>query len=512
MFGGKIIKKEVLKLTENKPNILMIMTDQQRYDSLGCYGFEAAHTPHLDQLAKEGVLFENNYVPNPICTPSRSSLWTGKHLPGHSVYRLYDNLPKDEVLFSKRLQQIGYQTALFGKLHVSSRIYEASDRHPNDGFDIYEWCMEASIDLDSPFNGYAKWLRKNHPGFYKELKEKGRKLKNIPQEVHLTHWAAARTIDYIKKWDRKKPFFCMMSVFDPHNPYEDYPVEMLKLIDEKKIPDPIFKKGEIINKPEGIKREHEHTYLGSFNSFTIEDLRKMRLGYHVSLAFLDQEVGKVLKALEDKGVVGNTLVIFTSDHGDMLGDHQLLVKGAFFYDPAVKVPLIMRWPDKLKGEKRISQLVQLHDLAATVLSAAGFSSSDLKDIMPESCNLFPLIQGEKKKLHDYVICCYRDSGINDKSEYFDPPIYATMLRDKRFKLNVYHNIGNFVDNLQGELYNMEEDKHEFNNLWNEPAFLEEKNRMMGKLLDWVVSQELNLGSRGGESFPDSSQRLNNKLK
>ena len=111
MFGGKIIKKEVLKLTENKPNILMIMTDQQRYDSLGCYGFEAAHTPHLDQLAKEGVLFENNYVPNPICTPSRSSLWTGKHLPGHSVYRLYDNLPKDEVLFSKRLQQIGYQTA-----------------------------------------------------------------------------------------------------------------------------------------------------------------------------------------------------------------------------------------------------------------------------------------------------------------------------------------------------------------------------------------------------------------
>ena len=498
-------------MKEKLPNILIIMTDQQRYDSLGCYGSKVAHTPNLDKLAKEGVLFENNYVPNPICTPSRSSLWTGKHLPGHGVYRLYDNLPANEVLFSKRLQEKGYQTALFGKLHVNSRIYEANKRHPNDGFDIYEWCMEASLDLDSPFNGYAHWLKENHPEFYRELKEKGRKLKHIPQEVHFTHWAATRTVDYIRQWNRKKPFFCMMSVFDPHNPYDDYPIEMEKLIDKKKVLDPIFKKGETVNKPDGIKREHEHSYLGPFNSFTIENLRKMRLGYHASLAFLDQEVGKVLQALEDKGIAEDTLVIFTSDHGDMLGDHQLLVKGAFFYDPSVKVPLIMRWPNKIKGGKRVPQLVQLHDLAATVLSVAGFSSSDLKDIMPESCNLFPLIQGEKQKLHDYVISCYRGSGINDKSEYFSQPIYATMIRNKRFKLNVYHNICNFIS-PQGELYDMKSDIYQFNNLWNNSAYLKVKDAMMGKLLDWLVSQELNLGSRGGESFPEASQRLNNKLK
>jgi len=498
-------------MKQKQPNILIIMTDQQRYDSLGCYGSKAAHTPNLDKLAKEGVLFENNYVPNPICTPSRSSLWTGKHLPGHGVYRLYDNLPDNEILFSKRLQEKGYQTALFGKLHVNSRIYEANKRHPNDGFNIYEWCMEASLDLDSPFNGYAHWLRENYSEFYKELKEKGRKLKHIPQEVHLTHWAATRTIDYIRQWNGKKPFFCMMSVFDPHNPYDDYPIKMEKLIDKEKIQDPLFKKGEIKNKPDGIKREHEHSYLGSFKSFTIKKLRKMRLGYHASLAFLDQEVGKVLQVLEEKGIADNTLVIFTSDHGDMLGDHQLLVKGAFFYDPAVKVPLIIRWPDKINKGKRIEELVQIHDLTSTILSLAGYTQRELKKWMPESKNLLPLIHGKEQKIHDYVICCYRGSGINDKSEYFNPPVYATMIRNERFKLNTYHDIYNFIGQ-QGELYDMKNDLNEFNNLWNDNAYLEIKNIMMGKLLYWEISQELNLGSRGGNSFPKASQRLNNKLK
>ena len=101
-----------------QPNILLLMTDQQRYDSLGCYGAHWVQTPNLDRLAEEGVLFENCYVNNTICTPSRASLLTGKHLPGHGVYKLHDILPKDEILFTKRLQQAGYRTALFGKLHV----------------------------------------------------------------------------------------------------------------------------------------------------------------------------------------------------------------------------------------------------------------------------------------------------------------------------------------------------------------------------------------------------------
>jgi arylsulfatase A-like enzyme len=122
----------------SQPNILLIMTDQQRFDSLGCYGCDAVNTPNLDRLAAEGVLFENCVVANPVCTPSRASIWTGKDLPGHGVMRLYDNLHEDEVLFPVHLQQLGYRTGLFGKLHVSSMLAESRGRHPHDGFDAYE--------------------------------------------------------------------------------------------------------------------------------------------------------------------------------------------------------------------------------------------------------------------------------------------------------------------------------------------------------------------------------------
>jgi len=112
---------------------------------------------------------------------------------------------------------------------------------------------------------------------------------------------------------------------------------MLDVLDKEKMPDPIYREDEIEHMPEDIKREHWHSYLGSFKNFSKDDIKEMRVGYFASLTFLDQEIGKVLKALEDKGIAKNTLVIFTSDHGDMLGDHQLIVKGAFFYDPSVRV-------------------------------------------------------------------------------------------------------------------------------------------------------------------------------
>lgn len=499
-------------------NILIIMTDQQRYDSLGCYGADWVQTPHLDQLAAEGVLFENCYATNPICTPSRASLLTGKHLLGHSVYKLHDILPEDEVLFPERLQQVGYRTALFGKLHVSGRLYEAGQRHPHDGFDVYEWCLEASIHLDSPFNGYARWLQGHHPEFYQELKAKGRDLLHVPQECHLTHWAAERTIDFITQHDQSQPFFCMMSVFDPHNPYEDYPLEMRKLVDEERIPDPVLLDAAARNsRPYGIRQEEQHSYLGAFEHVTPEDIRKMRLGYFASLALLDLEVGRVLDALEKQGCKDNTLVIFTSDHGDMLGDHNLLVKGAFFYDPCVKVPLIIKWPQTLGTDasaqgKRCSQLVQLHDLAATVMTAAGFHQEELEDIMPDSADLLSLASGQKEAVHDAAICCYRNTGISDQGVYWNPPLHATMIRDERYKLNLYHADPASQRPLEGELYDMLEDPDELKNRWNDPDLLHIRLRLTQKLLDWLFQQEQARGSRGGEAIPDRSQQLVNALK
>lgn len=493
----------VERRTVERPNILVLMTDQQRYDSLGCYGVDWVKTPNLDRLASQGVIFDNYYATNPICAPSRASLFTGKHLPGHGVYKLHDILPEDEVCFTRRLQQRGYHTALFGKMHVSGRIYEEARRHPNDGFDVYEWCMEAMLSMDSPLNGYAPWLKEQDPAFHDRLKAEGRKLLHHPRELHMTHWAAERTIDYIRRSPKDRPFFCKMSVFDPHNPYEDYPLEMLELVDEKGIPRPVERpKGE--KRPQGILRERNHSYLGGFDKFDQDDFHKMRLGYFASLALFDLEVGRVLEALEQSGFADNTLVIVTSDHGDMLGDQELLVKGAFFYDPCVKIPLILRWPGRIPAGRRSAELVQIHDLAATSLAAAGFSRDELDRWMPESTDLRPVANGEKG--HEEAVCCYRNSGICDQGTAWDPPIHCTMFRDERFKLNVYHG------ERFGELYDMLEDPRELNNLWDHPDYVRVRLDLTEKLTEWMFRQELRNDARGGEALPDPKKRLVNALK
>ncbi len=485
------------------PNILLLMTDQQRWDSLGCYGADWLATPNLDRLASDGVAFDNCYATNTLCTPSRASLFTGKHLPGHGVYKLHDTLPAGEVCFTRRLQERGYHTALFGKMHVSGRLYEESRRHPGDGFDVYEWCLEAMLALDSPLNAYSRWLKERDPEFHARLKREGRRLLHHRREVHLTHWAAERTIDYIDSAPAGRPFFCMMSVFDPHNPYEGYPLPMLERVEAERIPPPVGRPaGE--SRPRGILAERNHSYLGPFERFRDEDLQRMRLGYAASIALFDLEVGRVLGALAARGLSENTLVIFTSDHGDMLGDQELLVKGAFFYEACARVPLILRWPARIPAGRRSAELVQLHDLAATALAAAGVGEGVRAGWMPEALDLLPVACGGGG--HDRAICCYRNSGINDRGVYWEPPIHATMIRDRRYKLNVYHG------EPMGELYDMDSDPREQHNLWEDRRHRQERLRLTEELLDWELRQELANDARGGQTLPGPGQRLLNAQK
>lgn len=485
-----------------RPNILLLMTDQQRFDSLGCYGVPFAHTPNLDRLANQGVVFDRCYVNNPICTPSRASMLTGKHLPEHSVYRLYDHLPPDEVLFTERLRQFGYTTALFGKLHVSSTKTEPYKRHPHDGFDIYEPCNEGCLAMDAPYQAYARWLEECDPAFYAKLKAEGRNLLHPPRERHMTYWAAERTIEYLKQraaeGENGQPFFCMMSIFEPHNPYEHYPSEMGDLVEPRAIPDPVPRGGNVEEEPQDIDRERHASYLGDIDAFSPEAIRKMRHGYHSAVAYSDLEFGRVLDTLESQGLADNTLVLFTSDHGDMLGDHELLVKGAFFYDANVRVPLLMRWPGRIPSG-RVPALVQLHDIAATVLSAAGLPHEEVTEVMPDARDLLELATGQRDQVHDVAVCCYRNSGITAGQQYWDPPIHATMLHDGRYKLNVWH----YEDEVDGrpsiELYDLAEDPAEMHNRVLDPALAAVRLRLTERLTHWLAKRERTLGSRGNDT-------------
>jgi arylsulfatase len=488
----------------DRPNILLILTDQERWKSLGCYGVDWIQTPNLDSIADDGVRFDRCYCTNPICTPSRASLWTGRHLPGHGVYRLDDILPPDQVMFSEYLQKAGYRTGLFGKLHVSGRLYEDENRHPHDGFDEYEWALEGPLNMDASMQSYARWLKEQDPDVYEKMHEMGRDFLHIPRHLHFTHWAAERSRDFIRRTAGTQPFFCCMSVFDPHNPYEDHPTEYRDRVDLTKLPPLIDDRRADV--PAGVKRERQGSYLGDIDKLTEEDITEMRHGYYASIALLDDEVGQVLRSLETAGVADNTLVIFASDHGDMLGDHRMLVKGAMFYDQSIRIPLLMKWPGHVPPGGVVDSPVQPYDIAATIMSAAGVDlpwRPEEQELVGR--DLLPLIRGEVSSVHEEVVCLYRNTGLNRITRDWDPPINASMILDGRYKLSLFHGDS-------GELYDMEADPQELNNLWEDSQAAGIRSRLTERLMSWIVEYEIAyLGSRGGTAVVPPEQYVVNTI-
>jgi arylsulfatase len=459
----------------------------------------------LDRLAQAGALFERCYANATICTPARASLMTGKPVPGHGVYRLHDILPDNEVMLPKRLQSQGYETALVGKLHVSGLWHEEEVRHPNDGFEHYDWCIDPGLNFDSRFNTYARWVEKRDPRFYEQLKREGKGMRHFPAELHFSTWAAETTIARIESRDRARPFFINTSFFDPHDPYFDYPAEVANRVNRGAISLPQGAPDDSAQ-PDGARREFakSQAMLRSAPDYQ-DDARAMRVGYHAKIALLDEQIGRILECLDREGLAENTLVVFVSDHGDMLFDRGLFAKGGFFYDASVRVPLLVRWPGRIAEGTRVAQLVQLTDITATLLAAAGFDRPQLDDIEPHSMDLVELARrGDRyDRLRDWAVSVYRNSGFGPGGTYYDPPIHATMFHDGRYKLNVYHKMSG-SPRPEGELYDMREDPLETRNLWRSPTHADVKSTLLQRMMNWTVDHDVRAwGSRGGERFRPS---------
>ncbi len=475
------------RIVADKPNILFICTDQQRYDALGCYGNTHIQTPNIDALAAEGVLFEHCYVQNPVCAPSRASLVTGRYPSVHGLWGNGVALPKDAALFSRALADDGYDCGMIGKMHLAACFGGRTEPRLDDGYEFYKWAHDPSHR--SPENDYHRWLQEQHPEIWERVKDNGQRERHqaagfdtMPTAAHYSRWASERAVEFLAaERDPEQPFFLWVNYFDPHHPFVA-PQEYLDRYDPASLPDPIGFPGELQTKPEIQRQASAESYAGhapGFESHEASEIKGIIAAYYAMVTLIDDEVARVLACLDEQGLAGETLVIFTSDHGEMLGDHQLLLKGPMLYEPAVRVPLILRWPGQLPAGERRADLVQWIDLNSTFLDAA-----DL-DPLPgnQGQSLLPLARGDADaETRGWALCEYLNSG-----HPYDPPVFLTMLRHDRYKLIVEHGPPATTRTRTGELYDLEDDPTELHNLWDDPASAEIRIALERMLLDVMVA-------------------------
>lgn len=465
------------------PNILWICTDQQRYDTIGALNNAHVSTPTIDRLAADGVIFDYAYCQSPICTPSRASFLTGCYpTTVHACRNGNDYFPVDHPpLVTKLLSLRGYDCGLIGKLHLSS-AYGRIEQRTDDGYDY--WAYSHAPRDDWPVgHGYADWVRSQ--GYV--LGELTQDPNGVPADLHQTTWCAEKTIDFIRQ-AHEGPWLASVNIYDPHPPFNP-PTPYRKMFDPAQMPGPLFKESDLAQQRQLAAVDFQSEVrrpdaLDINNRFGPQegrqDGRTLQAAYYAMIKLVDDQVGRILAALEESGQRKNTVVIFTSDHGEMLGDHGLIQKGCRFYEGLVRVPLILSWPGHFEQGLVSEALVELTDLAPTLLELADLA-------VPEHVqgqSLLPLLTGETPADHhrDFVRCEYYDALARPDASR------GTMIRDRRYKLVVYHG------HSLGELYDLEEDPEEFVNRWDDAQYQSIKLELMQRSFD-ALAQAVDTGSR-----------------
>lgn len=475
---------------QQRPNILFLCTDQQRYDTLGCYGNAQIQTPHLDQLAREGVLFEQCYVQSPVCAPSRASLLTGLYPHNHGLWANGVTLPEHHALVTRALAAGGYDCGMVGKQHLSACFQGRTEPRHDDGYRVFKWAHDPSHG--SPENAYHRWLAEEHPELYAAANAQGtgrqghvaKRWDTMPTEAHYSHWVGEEGLAFLREArQRQQPFFLWLNFFDPHHPFTA-PAEYLERYNPQTLPAPLGGPTDLRDRPPVLTEASHASYAGharGFTDHTAEEIQELVAAYYAMVSLIDDEVGRLLAELAQQGLAENTLMIFTSDHGEMLGDHALLLKGPLMYEGAVRVPLLLRWPGQLPADTRRSEIVQWLDLTATFLDAAELPPLPHQ----QGQSLLPLARGAANAPHrGWALCEYRDSG-----HPYDPPVHVTMLRYDRYKLVVHHGPPATDRPRTGELYDLADDPQELHNRWADPAYATIRLELQERLLDTLIATE-----------------------
>jgi arylsulfatase len=472
-----------------RPNILWYCSDQQRFDTIGALGNPHINTPRLDAFMQTATTCTHAFCQSPICTPSRSSFLTGMypsavgvngngnaHFPRH----------RENRLITHRLAQSGYDCGLVGKLHLASpargleervddgyRYFQYSHDHKGPrvfGHDYAEWVREQGGDADALLGDYITSSYregakvKTFGGLYEPTPEND----NVSPELHQTFWCTEKAIEFVdKNRNADQPWLLSVNAFDPHAPF-DAPYEYYRRYDADALPGAHFAEGDL---------EHQWTLADAGVDFQSRaqtpkewELKKIQASYYAMIEQVDTEFGRLLDHLEKTGQRENTLIIFMSDHGEMLCDHGLLLKGCRFYEGLVRVPLMLSWPGHIEQGLVSDALVELMDLTPTLYDASGLETPH----WVQGRSLMPILTGESQEHREAVRCEF--FGAID----FPDQTHATMYRDRRWKLVSYHGKDLF------ELYDLENDPWEHEDLAKDPRHRDVLWDLMRKSFDATV--------------------------
>ena len=508
-----------------RPNFLCFVTDQMRADHIGCAPNPVIQTPNLDRIARGGVRFSRAYCNNPVCMPSRATLFTGLTPRGHGVRTNGIRLDSRIPTVMQALGGHGYRTHSVGKLHLLP--FGTPNGVPPETLDPLEWPESAclwnsgalrampvpyygfeTVDICIGHGGYAtggyrRWLMQHAPGAEALwAREAGRPTPHeaeqawhnaLPEELHYNTWVADRTIEFLEEHSQDEPFFLWCSFPDPHHPYCP-PEPWASMYDPTDVLMPTRREGELADLPFFYGEIYERPMMlsGRISPTRMPDgaLREILALTYGMVSHVDHQVGRVLDALERLGLRGKTVVCFLSDHGDLMGDHWMINKGPFHLDGLLRVPFLWSLPGVTSEGVQNDSVVSLLDFAPTILdlaevpipegAVAAHPETD-RQLPPWPGNsLAPILRGEQTAVQDSVV-------VENDEDYLGLRL-RTLVTD-RYHLTAY------PGHPYGELFDLQEGPGQLQNLWDDPATQETKKDLLIRLMERLVATDNRLPRR-----------------
>ena len=508
----------------NRPNFLFLITDQQRADWLGCYGHPVVKTPHIDSIAAKGTRFDNFHTASPVCMPNRASLLTGRYPSLHGLRYNGCMLPKTANTFVDVLAASGYHTATIGKSHLqpfTGRPPIRKDK-PNTGRVIPEaWDFErpefyeeeppfyqgdTRTEVETPYYGYQhvdmvtshgdrcgghyrQWFRQNAPD-WEALHDPANELPHdytcpqayrtpIPEELYPTAYIRDRAVDYLtSRAGQDDPFFAFVSFPDPHHPFNP-PGKYWDMYDPDDFDVPLpLETHQNPTPPMKWLQDNWKQGIGAATPQTATMLDEQQIKEAMALTAgmitcIDDAVGEIIAALEASGQMDNTVICYNSDHGDYLGDFNMILKGAMPFRSITRVPFI--WSDPENHTPATNEaLCSTVDLAATILDRAGLHPFNGN----QGQSFLPVTQGQDTH-RDEALIEYNDGG---NRLGFDKPARVRALLTRKWRYTVYS------DQDWGELYDIVNDPNETQNLWDSPDHQQIRADLSERLIHHLIAQ------------------------